>query len=58
MIANKVNTNYRNVIIRGSISFLVYIWKMKGERKNVSDVFDSLINSKTINNIIKYEIAY
>lgn len=27
-------------------------------RKNVSNVFDILINSKTINEIIKYESAY
>lgn len=27
-------------------------------KKAVSNVFDSLMSSKTINNIIKYEIAY
>lgn len=31
-VANKVNRNYRNVIIRGSISF-VYIRILKGECK-------------------------
>ena len=27
-------------------------------RKNVSNVFDNLMRSETINNIIKYKIAY
>lgn len=35
-----------------------YISSTDETRKNVSDVFDSLVNSKTINDIIKYEIAY
>lgn len=34
-LANKVNTNYKNVIIRDSILFLVYIRKLKGEKENV-----------------------
>ena len=35
-----------------------YISSTDETRKNVSNVFDSLINSKTINDIIKYEITY
>ena len=35
-----------------------YISSTDENKKNVSNVFDSLMNSETINNIIKYEIAY
>ncbi len=35
-----------------------YISSTDENRKNVSNVFDNLINSKTINDIIKYEIAH
>ena len=35
-----------------------YISSTDENKKNVSNVFDSLMNSETINNIIKYEIDY
>lgn len=35
-----------------------YISSIDENKKNVSNVFDSLMSSETINNIIKYEIAY
>ena len=35
-----------------------YISSTDENKKNVSNVFDNLMNSETINNIIKYEIAY
>ena len=35
-----------------------YISSTDENKKNVSNVFDNLMNSKTINDIIKYEIAY
>lgn len=35
-----------------------YISSTDENKKNVSNVFDSLMTSETINNIIKYEIAY
>ena len=35
-----------------------YISSTDENKKDVSNVFDSLMNSETINNIIKYEIAY
>ena len=35
-----------------------YISSTDENKKNVSNVFDSLMSSETINNIIKYEIAY
>ena len=35
-----------------------YISSTDENKKNVSNVFDSLMNSETINNIIKYEIVY
>ena len=35
-----------------------YISSTEENRKDVSDVFDNLMNSEIINNIIKYEIAY
>ena len=35
-----------------------YISSIDENRKDVSDVFDSLMSSDTINEIIKYEIAY
>ena len=35
-----------------------YISSTDESKKNVSNVFDNLIRSETINNIIKYEIAY
>ncbi len=35
-----------------------YITSTDENKKDVSNVFDNLVNSKTINDIIKYEIAY
>ncbi len=35
-----------------------YISSTDENRKDVSNVFDNLMNSKTINDIIKYEFAY
>lgn len=35
-----------------------YISSTDENKKDVSNVFDSLMSSKTISNIIKYEIAY
>lgn len=35
-----------------------YISSTDENKKEVSNVFDSLMSSETINNIIKYEIAY
>ena len=35
-----------------------YISSTNENKKDVSNVFDSLMSSETINNIIKYEIAY
>ena len=35
-----------------------YISSTDENKKNVSNVFDSLMNTETINNIIKYEIVY
>ncbi len=35
-----------------------YISSTDENRKDVSNVFDNLMNSKTINDISKYEIAY
>ena len=35
-----------------------YITSTYENRKDVSNVFDDLMSSKTINDIIKYEIAY
>ena len=35
-----------------------YISSTNKNKKDVSDVFDSLMSSETISNIIKYEIAY
>jgi site-specific recombinase XerD len=35
-----------------------YISSTDENRKDVSNVFDNLMNSETINDIIKYEIAY
>ena len=35
-----------------------YISSTDENKKDVSNVFDSLMSSETINNIIKYEIAY
>lgn len=35
-----------------------YILSTNKNKKDVSNVFDSLMSSETINNIIKYEIAY
>lgn len=35
-----------------------YISSTDENKKNVSNVFDNLMSSETINNIIKYKIAY
>ena len=35
-----------------------YISSTDENKKNVSNVFDNLMTSETINNIIKYKIAY
>ena len=35
-----------------------YIWSTDENKKNVSNVYDNLMSSKVIDNIIKYEIAY
>ena len=37
---------------------LFYISSTDENKKDVSNVFDSFMSSETINNIIKYEIAY